>query len=327
MAKAIAPSKIIIAGEHFVVEGQPALASAINLFAEVIAEESYENAIRIESVGLDNKRHVIKSTLNEKIIDYTGKERTKRMLKPILRTVKKTLDMLNVSCGLNIYVESKIPASAGLGSSAAVSVATSAAVMKELQFKLDKDLIWKAAFEAERLIHKNPSGVDVTISTYGGMLLYRKGEKPLMVEGGDEAIFVVAYVGKRMPTGKIVEEVLALKRELTEIITPLYVAGGALTTKLAEYLKNNDLVNAGRLININHELLSALGLSNYKLDLLVNIARKKGAYGAKLTGAGKGGVMFALTDREHLSEVKEALERRAKLVFETSIIREGVKAF
>ena len=79
MAKAIAPSKIIIAGEHFVVEGEPAIAAAINLYAEVVAEESYENAIRIESIDLDNRRHVIKSTLNERIIDYTGKEKTKKI--------------------------------------------------------------------------------------------------------------------------------------------------------------------------------------------------------------------------------------------------------
>lgn len=322
MAKAIAPSKIIISGEHFVVEGEPSLACAINLFAEVTAEESYENAIRIES-----GRHVIKSTLNERIIDYTGKEKTKKMLRPILRTVKKTFEMLNASTGLNIYIESQIPPSAGLGSSAAVAVATAAATMKELGYGINKDIIWKAAFEAERLVHKNPSGVDVTISTFGGMMIYRKGEKPSMINKSEKAVFILAYTGKRKQTGKIVEEVLDLKRKLPEIINPIYIAGGALTIKIAEALSKEDLINAGKLININHELLSALGLSTYKLDLLVNIARKKGAYGAKLTGAGKGGVMFALTDREHADEIKKALEKKAKKVFEVSIVGEGVRVF
>ncbi len=322
MAKAIAPSKIIIAGEHFVVAGEYSLAAAINLFAEVRVEESHENAIRIES-----GKYVIKSTLNERIIDYTGKEKTKRILRPILRTVKKTFEMLNTNTGLHINIESNIPPSAGLGSSAAVAVATAAAVMKELGYEVNKDIVWKAAFEAERLVHKNPSGVDVTISTFGGMMLYRKGEKPIMVNKSEKAVFIIAYTGKRMQTGKIVEEVLNLKRELPEIINPIYMAGGALSKKIADYLSKEDLVNAGRLININHELLSALGLSTYKLDLLVNIARKKGAYGAKLTGAGKGGVMFALTDKEHSDEIKKALEKKAKKVFKVSIVKEGVRAF
>lgn len=327
MAKALAPSKIIISGEHFVVEGEPAIASAINLFAEVIAEESYENAIRIESEDFENKKYVIKSTLNERIIDYTGKEKTKKMLRPILRAIRKTMDFLNVNTGLEIYISSKIPPSAGLGSSAAVAVAASAATMKLLGFEVDKEIVWKSAFEAERIVHKNPSGIDVTISTYGGMILYKKGEKPILLKKCEKAIFLIAYTGKRMPTGKIVEEVLRLKKNFPEIIHPLYVSAGALTMKLVDFLKNEDLINAGKLININHELLSALGLSTPKIDLLVNIARKKGAYGAKLTGAGKGGAMYALVDKEILEEVKEALMRKAKIVYEAVIVDEGVKAF
>lgn len=327
MARAIAPSKIIISGEHFVVEGEPALASAINLFAEVIAEESYENAIRIESVDFENRRYVIKSTLNERIIDYTGKEKTKKMLRPILRAVRKTMDFINRNAGLNIYIESKIPFSAGLGSSAAVAVAASAAVLKEFGEEVNKEIVWKSAFEAERIVHKNPSGVDVSISTFGGMLLYKKGEKPVMLKKSEKAIFLIAYTGKRMPTGKIVEEVLKLKKEFPEIINPLYISGGALTMKIAEFLRKEDLKNAGKLININHEILSALGLSTYRIDLLVNLARKKGAYGAKLTGAGKGGVMYALVDENNAEEVKDALEKKAKIVFESKISEEGVKAF
>jgi len=327
VARALAPSKIIIAGEHFVVEGEPAIASAIDLFADVTAEESYENAIRIESVDLDNRKHVIKSTLNERIIDYTGKEKTKKTLRPILRAVRKTMDFLNVNTGIDIYINSKIPPSAGLGSSAAVAVAASAATMKLLGFELNKETVWKAAFEAERIVHKNPSGIDITISTYGGMILYKKGEKPVILKRSEKAIFLIAYTGKRMPTGKIVEEVLNLKKSFPEIINPLYISAGALTKKLVDYLKNEDLVNAGKLLNINHELLSALGLSTFKIDLLVNIARKKGAYGAKLTGAGKGGVMFALVDKDSLERVKEALTKRAKFVYEAKIVDEGVKVF
>ncbi len=181
------------------------------------------------------------------------------------------------------------------------------------------------AIEANTLLHKTPSGVDITISTYGGMLIYRKGEKPMFLERNDKAIFIIGSVGKRKPTGKLVENVLRLKSEFPSIINPIYISANSLPIKIAEFLKKNDLVNAGRLININHELLSALGVSTPRLDFFVNLARRKGAYGSKLTGAGGGGAFFALVDEEKVEKVKLSLAKRLKNISEVKIEEEGIK--
>jgi mevalonate kinase len=78
-------------------------------------------------------------------------------------------------------------------------------------------------------------------------------------------------------------------------------------------------------MNINHRLLSAIGVSTPKVDMIVNTAVKKGAYGAKLTGAGGGGSIIALVDENKLEKVKSSLEKKIKKVFISSIVENGVE--
>jgi len=72
-------------------------------------------------------------------------------------------------------------------------------------------------------------------------------------------------------------------------------------------------------------VLSALGVSTPRLDFFVNLARRKGAYGSKLTGAGGGGAFFALVDEEKVEKVKLSLAKRLKNISEVKIEEEGIK--
>ena len=65
---------------------------------------------------------------------------------------------------------------------------------------------------------------------------------------------------------------------------------------------------------------SDINLSSRELDLLVDIARKNGAFGAKLTGGGGGGCMVALTPGKELQEkVAAAIEKEGFEVLRTKI--------
>ena len=89
---------------------------------------------------------------------------------------------------MEIEVESEIPLGAGLGSSAALSVCLSAGltgVLHQLK-KLDKNIfnhleqttrkeVCKLAFLSEKILHGTPSGIDNSVSTYGGMLHFTGG--------------------------------------------------------------------------------------------------------------------------------------------------------
>ena len=73
-------------------------------------------------------------------------------------------------------------------------------------------------------------------------------------------------------------------------------------------------------MNENHRLLQEIEVSCKELDYLVNLARKQGAFGAKLTGGGGGGCMTALTPTRELQEaVATAIEKEGYEVLRTKI--------
>ena len=70
---------------------------------------------------------------------------------------------------------------------------------------------------------------------------------------------------------------------------------GAITTEIAKSPQMS-LSALGTLLTANHSLLQRLGVSTPTLDRIVETACAHGAYGAKLAGAGGGGICFALVD-------------------------------
>ena len=86
-----------------------------------------------------------------------------------------------------------------------------------------------------------------------------------------------------------------------------------------EAIKIKDIPKIGKLISKNQEVLASLGLSHPKIDLAVEKALEAGAYGAKLSGRGQGGVMFALTNEEKQFKVAEAIKEADLKIIETEI--------
>jgi len=73
-------------------------------------------------------------------------------------------------------------------------------------------------------------------------------------------------------------------------------------------------------MNENHGLLQEIEVSCKELDQLVDLARRQGAFGAKLTGGGGGGCMFALTPTKTLQEaVAQTIEKAGCEVLRTKI--------
>jgi mevalonate kinase len=102
-------------------------------------------------------------------------------------------------------------------------------------------------------------------------------------------------------------------------------AAREIVSRAIEAFKENDLETLGSLMNINHALLYGIGVSDESLEWLTNAARKAGALGAKLTGAGGGGCMIALSRNERLEQVLEAIQRAGGRPFMTRKTDEGVR--
>ncbi|MDH7478353.1 MAG: mevalonate kinase, partial [Candidatus Bathyarchaeota archaeon] len=106
-----------------------------------------------------------------------------------------------------------------------------------------------------------------------------------------------------------VDKVRELREKYPQIMESLTWAARQIVMRALEALKEKDLETLGELMNINHALLYGIGVSDESLEWLINAARKAGALGAKLTGAGGGGCMIALARNEKLEEVSEAIRR------------------
>jgi mevalonate kinase len=214
---------------------------------------------------------------------------------------------------------------AGLGSSAAVAAATTAAVAELLNVKMSKEDIFRITYESEKVVHGTPSGIDPAVSTFGGTLLFQidTGFKPIEVK--TDIPLVIGDTGVERSTRIQVEKVKELKERYPQVVEPIMAAAREVVLRAMDALKENDLKTLGELMNINHALLYGIGVSDASLELLVDAARKSGALGAKLTGAGGGGCMVALAKNDNLQQVMEAIQRTGGSPFVARKTDEGVR--
>lgn len=145
-----APGKIYLLGEWAVVWGKPALLTTVDL--KITATLTASKTINID-------------------------KNLKKIIEPI---VKKGLKIKTIP-SYNLEFSSQIPMGAHLGSSAAVSVVSIAALLSFLKVKWDLDLINKLAYEAEKVFHGNPSGADNSTVAYGGLVWFRKESEDLKI--------------------------------------------------------------------------------------------------------------------------------------------------
>ena len=202
-----------------------------------------------------------------------------------------------------------MPVGAGLGTSAAVSVATVAAYSLALGHKLRPEEIARLGWKTELEVQGSASPMDTSIATYGGMIyIKRSGSEVYMrrLKAGKLPL-VVGYVRREATTGALVAKVRELYERHTDLVGEIIRSIGLLTNMAVELLERGEIEGLGILMNINHGLLDALGVSTKQLNDMVYAARSAGAYGSKLTGAGGGGCMIALTPPDLKEEVKTAI--------------------
>jgi mevalonate kinase len=319
---ASAPAKVILFGEHFVVYGEPAVVLAIDKRTYAKAELRNDKRLYLRSVNLN----LVGYFENEIFKAEQGDAKEAKLkFEPVKRVVEKVLEIYGEKVGLNIEVNSTVPVAAGLGSSAATAAAVTAAVNALLNLKISKEDIFRISYEAEKIVHGTPSGVDPAISTFGGTLLFQKdtGFKPLDVKA--DIPLVIGDTGVPRSTRVQVAKVRNLKDKYPQIVEPIIRAAREIVLRAIEALKECDLKTLGDLMNLNHALLYGLGVSDESLEWLINAARKAGALGAKLTGAGGGGCMIALVEKDGFEQVLEAIQRAGGRSFIANKTDEGVR--
>jgi len=288
MGKGSGYGKVILLGEHFVVHGAPGIVSAIDSTTDAEVKKA------VKGINIRDERKTAKGYSEEKRLQQI--ESIERMLKTM---------GIDSKIGLDIWIGGTLPGFSGLGASAASSVAIARAIAQELGMLVSDKKINQVAYEAEKAYAGNPSGIDNTAATYGGLMWFKKD-----VAGGPDKIeklhvrrpieIVIGSTGKVANTKAMVEGVAERKKKNPAKYDAIFKQAENLAVAGRKALEAYDLKKVGDLMNENHRLLQEIGVSSKELDMLVDLARKQGAFGAKLTGGGGGGCMVALTPGKEL---------------------------
>ncbi len=301
--------KTILFGEHFVVHGVPGIASAVDSAADATVKKAQKG------INVTDERSGAKGYAEKKKLQQL--ESIERML--------AAMGMDPKEIALDIWLGGNLPGFSGLGASAASSVAIARAIAEEFNLDLSDERINDVAYEAEKAYAGNPSGIDNTAATFGGLIWFKKD-----LAGGSNMIeqlsirepveIVIGNTGIVANTKAMVAGVAERKKQNPDKYATIFGQAEELAHKGRRALKEFDLRQVGKLMDENHRLLQEIEVSCKELDYQVDLAREMGAFGAKMTGGGGGGCMLALTPGKKLQEaVAGAMENEGFKVLKTKI--------
>lgn len=295
---ASAPGKVILFGEHAVVYGRPAIAvpvAQVRAKAIAMAEpRAPHGQVRIiaPNVGLD-------AALEQLPPDN-----------PLAVVIHQSMAAMQVSHipACTITVTSTIPIAGGMGSGAAVSVATLRALSALLGRPLTNEQISQLVYQAEVFYHGTPSGIDNTVITYARPVYFVKGQPVEILPVKKPFTLVIGDTGLKSPTSVAVGDVRQAWESDRQQFEHLFDAVGEITISGRKDIAAGRVEALGPLMNANHSLLQQMNVSCTELDRLVEAARSAGALGSKLSGAGRGGSMIALVEPETAQAVCTAMQ-------------------
>ncbi len=302
--------KTILFGEHFVLYGFSAIASALG-------SSTTANVKIIEGKGwiVDDQRP---ETPGYKIKKF---EEAQQSIKNVLEYLKIDTD----SQKLEITFAGDLIAASGVGASAAQCTSLARALNDSFNLNLDDEKINEAAYEGEKAYHGTPSGIDNTASTYGGLIWFVKnlsGGKNTMdlLQSPIKMPLIIANSGITASTAEVVADVRRLKDENPNKFEKIFKEYKEIADKAKMALLEGNIATIGNLMNQNHKLLQEITVSGEINDKLVKIALKNGAIGAKMTGTGRGGLVIALTENEKIQEkIAKAIEKEGYDAWKTII--------
>ena len=273
-------AKLILMGEHSVVYGEPAIALPLPDITLTVTID------RTDKGGHQIKSRYFTGPLNKLPEKMAG---VQRLIASLMHRFNGESDQWVMT------IESQLPAERGMGSSAATAIAIVRAFFDLYEEQLSRELLLQLADIEEEVTHRSPSGLDAATVSSTSPLYFIKGKEGVALKMNLHTTMVIADTGIKGATKEAID---AVKNELEtnhdsaqSHINHL----GKLVNLTRDYLKNDESMSLGIALNSAQNDLKALKVSEPHLEHLIATANRNGALGAKLTGGGRGGCMFALT--------------------------------
>ena len=254
-------------------------------------------------------------------VKYSKSETVKNLDDLKHEIAKECLKKTGYSNGIEIASMADIPSGSGLGSSSTYTVGLLSALHNlKRDFISVKDLAEEAC-EIEIDILKKPMGKqDQYLAAFGGFLVMdidKNGEVKvsnakisLSTLDDFKSNLMIFYTGKRRINTKILgEQDKKTKKNEKEVIKSLnYIKESGY--KILENIENGNLTELGLLFDEHwkYKKKMAKGISTPDFDRIYEIAKKNGAIGGKISGAGGGG-FFTLYCEENKDKLRKAMQR------------------
>ncbi len=311
-----APGKLMLFGEHAVVYGYPCIVTAVNQRMKVTVEELETNEFIIDAPDVD-------ITDYKKNISDIGNGTIPKGAQFIEQAVLNFYNQFKINKGIKITTVSEFSSLFGFGSSSASTVCVIKALAELFAITLSQKEIFDISYKTVLDIQTKGSGFDIAAAIYGGTIYFTKGKTIEQLSMASLPL-TVAYSGIKADTVTLVNKVAELKNSNDELVTGLFLNIEKIVNNAKESLVQKDWKMVGQLMDHNQLYLDQLEIMTDQLSKLINAAKTAGALGAKISGAGGGDCIIALSP-EHKKEIETLLEKAGAQIIQVETNVEGVR--
>ncbi len=315
---ASAPGKLMLFGEHAVLYGKPCIVTSVNQRMRVTVELLEGDVFKLNAPDVGIKNY-------QKLISTLGKGDIPKGAKFIEYAVLNFITKYKIRVGVKVTTKSEFSSKLGFGSSSASTVCTIKALSEITGKNMSDKNIFDMSYKTVLDIQGKASGFDVAAAVFGGTIYFLRGGKVIKPLDIKSLPLIIGYSGIKADTVTVINEVSKKSKKFPEIIDNIYSSIGKLVDTASNFILEQDFANLGELMNFNQSYLSALGVSIKKLDRMISGAIDAGSYGAKLSGAGMGDCMIALSPPNKVRTVKTAIKKAGGKVINIKTNVQGVR--
>jgi mevalonate kinase len=287
--KASAPGSLMLLGEYAVLYGKHALVCAIDKRVTVTLTPLESDQVEIHSSLYGH----YKTALHELSTDIVNVDPAAKPFRFVLTTIKQF--QVKIKQGFSLEITTDFSDQVGLGSSAAVTVATMAVLFTWLGIRVQPlDMLRQGRNIVKHVQGGLGSGADVAASVHGGIVSYQA--QPLSAEKLQSVHpLTVLYSGHKTPTAEAIQQVQQRFTAHPNLFRELINGLGQCALDGMHVVRKNEWSKLGEIMNIQQGIMEALGVSSTLLHAMVESLRQQpGMIGAKISGSGMGDCVIGL---------------------------------